>query len=163
MSAVRVIVLGNRMRRDDGIALRLAEGLRPRFPSLDWREGATDPLALCEQLGGAELAVVLDATVGAGPPGTVTVADLEAAAAPAGALSSHGADLAAAFALAARLGSAPRRLVVIGVEASDTGHGEHLSPALEAALPQLVADVAGILREFAGGPAELEERCTKPH
>jgi hydrogenase maturation protease len=64
--------------------------------------------------------------------------------------STHAIDLRAAIELARALGKLPARLVIYGVEAEETGFGEGLSPACEAALHGLLQRI----RE--------ECACTKP-
>jgi Ni,Fe-hydrogenase maturation factor len=56
--------------------------------------------------------------------------------------------VADAVRLAAALNMLPRRLIAFGVEAADIGFGPGLSPAVAAAVPELVQ---AVLAEFAVG------------
>lgn len=156
MNAVLLMGIGNAHRNDDGAGLAVVGALRDRLPEglaerAVVRLGAPDAAALVEAWGDAALAVIVDAVASGAAPGTVH--RLEAGdwdglgarlpARPQG--STHGLGLGEAIALGRALGRMPRRLVVFGIEGTDFGHGERLSPPVLAALP---AATECVLREL---------------
>lgn len=135
-----VIGIGNGFRRDDGVGLAVAERIAEhRLPGVHVVTATGEPSALLEAWTGAARAVVVDAATGEDPaPGRVrrwSATDLEAAAT---ALSSHALGLAQTTALGRALGRMPAELVVFTVETADTGHGVGLTPAVAAAVPEMV-------------------------
>lgn len=152
MNAV-VIGIGNRFRCDDGLGPAVAE----RFGALT-RPGVrvvpevTECTALLDAWAGASLAVVVDAAVG-GRPGRVRRWSLDQLTGPV-VLSSHDLDLQQTFELGRALGCAPEKVVVVTVGAVRTGHGEGLSPAVLAALPEAVRLVETVLAEHAQETAD---------
>ena len=84
---------------------------------------AVEPAAILDAWEGAELAVVIDAVRGPhAVPGRIRRCAIDELADP-GVLSSHDLNLAQTYELARVLDRAPRRVVVIGVDAADTGYG----------------------------------------
>ena len=111
-----------------------------------------DPTALIEVWSGYDLAVVADAVVSGGEPGTVhlltTGMDLPplvgaVAATPRG--GTHGFGLASALELSRALGTLPRRVVVVGVEAASFDHGAPLSAPVAAAVEAATQQVLAVL------------------
>ena len=100
---------------------------------------------------GSRLVILLDAAVcEPARPGRIhrsTVIEAESAVST----SSHGLGVPEAVELARVLHRLPERLVLLTVEAADTGYGLGLSPQVEAAVPALVA---AIQVELGLGPAE---------
>lgn len=158
-ATVVVAGIGNDLRGDDGVGpavLRRLTGL--------WAEDGArcrvveDPLDLVSLWDGCELAVVVDATRSGAPPGTVRVLELDPRGAGAqGASTSvgmrpsstHSLGLATALGMACALGSAPRRVVVVGIEGAAFAVGAALTPAVAAALPGAVALVLRLVEEHA--------------
>ena len=147
--------IGNPHRRDDGVGPWLAAALaRAGCPT---GAVARDGAALAALLDGFGAAVVLDATQGAGAPGTLTALDLSGG----GRLpvpvpdSTHLIGLGQGLALLDALGALPRRLLFFGIEGADFGWGEGLSPPVAAAaralLPRLVQLEAARLTGESGG------------
>jgi hydrogenase maturation protease len=145
VTRVRVIACGNLAAGDDAAGLLAVREARPRLERIPGVEVAESGPALnvVHLLEGLSAAVVVDAvrTAGGGrQPGEIVRAEAGPNGLPAevrASLSSHGLGLAEAIGLAAVLGRAPR-LVFLGVEAWDTVAGHPLSPAVAAALPELV-------------------------
>src|SRR5688572_25080383 len=112
-------------------------------------ETTSDPLRVLDGPAGCELLVVIDACRGAGTPGSFHRFEWpDARLTAAGGVSSHGVGLTAALELAGALGRLPARVVVLAIEGEAAEPGAELSPAVEAALPAVVARV---LAEVAGG------------
>lgn len=145
-----LVGVGNRFRRDDGVGPAVAEACAAReLPGVRVCAELADPTELLELWAGAPLAVLVDAVVSGAAAGTVTrraVDELQDAAA----VSSHGMDIASMVRLGRALDRLPAELVVITVEAADTGHGAGLTPAVAAAVPDAVGAVLALLGEVAG-------------
>jgi hydrogenase maturation protease len=158
-----VIGYGNMLRRDDSVGLRAAELLRadPRFAGVRvlTSHQLTPELAL--DIGAASLVVFVDADASS-LPGTVTVrafaagspgrgdASTVAEAAGSPGPSSHHVGASELVSLAAALGGGSPRAFTVGIGVADLEMGEGLSPAVEAALPEVLDAVARIV----GAPAD---------
>jgi hydrogenase maturation protease len=146
-----VVAVGNPYRRDDGAGLAALAALRASLPAgasgVRLAQVDGEPTRLLDAWDGVRLAVVVDAaTCRPARPGRVHRAvfrqgRLEAgpgAGSPAAGTSSHGLGLPEAVELGRILGRLPDRLVLLTVEAADVGYGDGLTPAVEAAVPELV-------------------------
>jgi hydrogenase maturation protease len=147
-----VIGLGHPLRGDDGVgAAVVAELCRRSIPGFEALVFDGDGAALVDRWDGAERVIVVDATRSNTPPGTVE--RLDAASFPLPRTnpggSSHGFGLAEAFELARTLGRLPPRLIIYGVAGGSFGMGEGLSPAVAAAVPEVVER---ILKELGTTP-----------
>jgi hydrogenase maturation protease len=134
-----VIGIGNDFRRDDGVGVTVAQRIAERnLPGVRVVSGISEPAALLEVWSGAARAVVVDGATGANStPGRIrrwTGPDLETTAV----VSSHALGLAQTFALARALARVPDELVLFTIDIVDTNHGTGLTPAVEAAVPELV-------------------------
>lgn len=143
--SVVVIAVGNPLRRDDGIGPVVAESLRSRVrDDVDVVEELCEPGRLIEAWDGAQLCVLVDALATDAEPGTVQRVDLkedvpfELARTPS---STHALAIADAVAMGRTLGRLPQRLVLVGIEAADTGEGPGLSARVERAVPTVVRAV----------------------
>ncbi|MGV0992446.1 MAG: hydrogenase maturation protease [Mycobacterium sp.] len=145
MSAGPVVIgVGNPYRRDDGIGPAVAAAVAARnLPGVQVLSCAGEMTQILDAWTGAGLAVVIDAAVG-GTPGQVRGCTLDefVEATP---FSSHELSLGKTYELAQALDRAPDAVVLVTVSVEDTGHGEGLSPAVAAALPQAVDVVLRIL------------------
>ncbi len=140
---VLVLCLGNALRRDDAVALRVADALeRAGAPAgAEIRRSAASGLYLLDEMEGFDRVVVVDAVrTGAHPPGAVHALALEDLRAPAGP-SPHAIGLPSALDLARRAGApVPSRVALVLVEAAVMDEvGEGLTPAVEAAVPRAAA------------------------
>lgn len=138
--AAVVIGFGNDHRRDDGIGPAVAAEVARRCPpGVRVLTRAVEPTAILDAWDGAELAVVIDAVRGPDPvPGRVRRCTIDELV-DAGGLSSHDLNLVQTHALARALDRAPLRVVVIGVDAADTGYGAGLSAEVAQAVPEATA------------------------
>jgi hydrogenase maturation protease len=143
MSPARIAVLGlgNLMRADDALGMLAIQRLRsdPRLPpSVLLIEGGTLGLDLLHPLDGVTHLLALDAIEAGVPPGTLLrFAGSGVDAIPIG-KSVHllgFSDLIGALRLT---GSAPREIVVLGVQPQVIGWSTELKPGVEAVLPELV-------------------------
>jgi len=139
-----VIGVGNRWRGDDGIGPRTIEALA-RIDDLDAELLTLDgePARLVTAWQGRPRVVVVDAIAAGEPPGTIhVVTDLHRLPGAATDVSSHGGGIVEAVALGRALGQLPERLLVVGVEPAEIGHGVELSPPVAASLDAVVRLVA---------------------
>jgi hydrogenase maturation protease len=154
--APRVVVagIGNVYRGDDGVGPAIAARLGPMLPSsVLVLEGLDDPLELIDAWDGAELAVVVDAVVSTARPGTVHQMEISGSLpAMLRRLSTHLFSVAQVIELGTVLERMPDRLVVVGVEAAEVGQGRvGLTPAVESAADQVVAEVRTLVAQHLGG------------
>jgi hydrogenase maturation protease len=159
----RVVVagMGSEDRRDDGAGREVAGRVAALAPEACDVGPAVDPLDLLGWWDGAELVVVIDVVRSGDRPGTVSVIDVTPEETPAngggpaappetptrGVTSTHGIGLSGALRLARAIGSAPRRVVVVGIEGVDFGWGTGLSPTVSAAVPRAVDRVLDLIGE----------------
>ncbi len=145
---VAVIGLGSDLRGDDCAGLEVARRVRGRVPpEVSVLELHGESSGLLEAWRGLARAVIIDASRGGGPPGTVR--RFEAAGAPlpaiAGGTSSHSLGLADAIELGRALGRLPTRLTVYAIEGGTFEPGaepeEALAGAIEDVTERVVADL----------------------
>lgn len=139
-----IVGVGNLHRGDDAAGPTVAA----RFagtPGVRVVINHGDPFAMVDVLAGSHAVVIVDATRGAGAPGTLTVIEAAGNRLPVrvGA-SSHGFGAAAVLELADALGTIPDRVVFVGIEGEDFD-GAALSPRVAAALDDALAAVAGVI------------------
>jgi len=135
--------MGNPQRHDDGVGPTVARRLAPLV------EGEVELVVLdgeatrlLDAWDGADVAVVVDAVRSGAEPGVVHRVQVGPDPVPhESAASTHGLGLAEAVELGRALGRLPRQLIVYGVEVADTAAGAGLSPAVEAALDDVVDQV----------------------
>ncbi|HEY6100442.1 MAG TPA: hydrogenase maturation protease [Anaeromyxobacter sp.] len=151
-AAVLVLCLGNALRRDDALALHVADALEAApGPGVTVRRSAASGLYLLDEMEGFERVVVVDAVrTGARAPGTVLSFPLEDLHAPEGP-SPHAIGLPSALARARAAGApVPSRIHVVAVEVLDMATvGEGLTPAVAAAVAPAAAAVREAVRALA--------------
>jgi hydrogenase maturation protease len=115
---------------------------------------ADEPTRLLELWDGVGTLVVVDAVSAGAPVGTVVRADVGAGSLPPeiALASTHALGVGQALELGRALGRAPERVVLLGIEGTAYGMGDPMTPAVEAALDEVVT---GALAELG-----IEEPCT---
>jgi hydrogenase maturation protease len=146
-----VIGVGNEFRRDDGAGPQVIDRLGQPPPRVRLAVCDGEPARLIGLWEDADLAIAVDAVRG-DRPGRVHELDLDTVSEHRGGASSHALGLGSAVELAHALDRLPRRLVILAVEAADFGLGPGLSPAVEAALPELIGRVEQLVRSAASAP-----------
>jgi len=150
---VLVLCLGNAIRRDDAVALHVADRLRAELgPGAEIRTSARAGLYLLDDMDGFDRVVVVDAIrTGAHPPGTVHALPLEAIHAPGGP-SPHAIGLPSALARARAAGApVPSRIFAVAIEVEDMDEvGEGLTPAVAEAVPRAVEAVRAAVAALSG-------------
>lgn len=150
MTRPRVLGVGNRLRRDDGVGPWVAGELARRMGNnIDVRQLAGDGFSLLDAFAGAHEVLLVDAVQSGAPPGTVHRLDAAAGPLPQDALrcSTHALGVVEAVELARALGDLPARLQVYGIEGEDFGPGEGLSAAVAAAAGALVEELVNTLTQ----------------
>jgi hydrogenase maturation protease len=149
--AALVIGYGNALRSDDGLGWHAAALLAadPRLSEAEvmWRHQLTPELA--SDISRASLVVLIDVSVEQ-KTGAVAVRRIEATSS-AGSAWSHHVDPESLVALARELWSASPEVFVVSVGAGSLEVGEHLSPAVEAALPKVIETVVNLVSEHEAG------------
>lgn len=148
-----ILGLGNPLRGDDGVGPRVvAELLRRGLPDgVEAVDGGTGGLDLLYLLEGRERAIIVDAALLGRNPGEFvrfTPEEAHLVESPVS-LSSHTAGLADALALARALGRRLPEIIIYGVQPERMDWEEGLSPAVEAALPQIVTAILKEAQVFA--------------
>lgn len=131
-----VIGVGNADRGDDAVGLLVARRLSTLCSAaVRIVEHSGEPTSLLAYLGDAECAILVDACMSGGPPGTINRFDVAAAALPQVEFgcSTHGMGLAEAVELARVLGRFPRCCVVYAINGRSFEIGAALSPQVASA------------------------------
>jgi hydrogenase maturation protease len=147
MTQTLIVGAGNAFRRDDGAGLATAMRLRGTLATVPGdirvlaKEG--DLASLLDDWEGAAAVVVIDATESGTEPGTIRRYEVHEQPLPAvfSRRSTHSFGVAEAVELARALGRLPARVVVFGIEGRDFAPGEGLSPAVDAAVNDVVRRV----------------------
>ena len=136
-SPVLVLCLGNALRRDDAVALRVADALDASPPpGATVRRSAVSGLYLLDEMDGFDRVVVVDAVrTGAFPAGTVHAFPLDELRSPGGP-SPHAIGLPSALELARAAGApVPTSIRVVAIEVEDMDTvGEGLTSSVAAAV-----------------------------
>jgi hydrogenase maturation protease len=140
-----VLGLGNPLLGDDAIGLRVSAALRARLAGrtdVDVRDEEAGGLRLMEVMTGYDLAIVVDAAVTGGTPGTIRRMGPDEIPTQRTAIA-HGIDLPRALELGRTLGlPMPARVRVVAVEAERVlEFSREMTPAVEAALEPAVQAV----------------------
>lgn len=148
---IRIIGVGNPFRGDDAVGVLAARRLRPLAGDrADVIEAELAGLGVLDLLTDACAVVLIDAAKSGRPAGTIH--RLDASDGPiSGDLfphSTHVLNAVDAIEMGRTLGLLPPRVILYGVEAGDTTAGNDLSPAVAAALDQVVVQVMRELEAF---------------
>ena len=153
--AERVVVvgLGNPLLTDDAVGVRAAELLATRLATsgVDVVQSAWGGMRFVDLLAGYDRAIIVDAIEWRhGPPGTIYRLTPDEAIPTLRAVSYHDVSLGAALALGRTLDiPLPSETVFFAIEAQETrAFGEQLTPAVQAALPELVRRVEAQLMQW---------------
>ena len=146
--ASAIIGLGNPLRGDDGVGVRVAEVLAARQLPRDVEviDGGTQGLGIVNLMEGRQRVILVDAANVGEAPGqfvrfTLDDVDLLGGPGPLGDdqyLNIHYAGLREALLLARALDSLPQEVVVFGVQPANTGWESALSSEVEETLPDLI-------------------------
>lgn len=142
MKAV-VLGVGNILRADEGIGVRVVEALQRDYElpeGVEAIDGGTSSMEMLEELSDLDFLLVVDAIVDHRPPGTLIRLDGDAV--PVffrRNLSPHGIGLSDVLAALEFMGREPRETVILGVQPVSLELSLELTPAVAACLPTLLA------------------------
>ena len=147
MADVVVIGIGNSYRSDDGVGPRTVDALREVVPDgVGLVRSDGDPDSLMQAWEPADLAVVVDAVVSGGKPGTIyRFNGRDRLPAAFFSTSTHAFGLSEAIELGHALHRLPGELQIVGVEAGSLAHGRGLTPPVRSALPRVVDVVQSLI------------------
>ena len=145
MKPTAIIGMGNPLMSDEGIGIHVVAWLQQTILAdrTDILDLGTSGMRALHELEGRDMVVFVDCALMGTEPGTIrrfTPEDVETKKIQPR-LSLHEGDLLNTIALAKRLGTAPERIVIFGIEPKTIDPGETLSPALAARLDQYVARI----------------------
>ena len=173
MPTTLVVGLGNLLRGDDGVGVRVAQALAERdLPEgVEVVDAGMPGLGLVGLIEGCQHVLVVDAANVNRVPGTFVrfTADELLLGSVSQSLSIHAAGLQDALLLAQALDVLPREMVVFGVQPANLDWDSSLSPEVQASLPGLVEAVLAEVKSMPGnrrdGPGQLSRRsfCVKLH
>ena len=138
-----ILGLGNPVRADDSVGLRVAQALAERLssPEVTVIEASVSGLDILDLLVGYERAIIIDAiqTKG-GQPGQIYRLEPGTFVATRHSANPHSVDFATALELGERLGLAlPRGMVIFGIEVAEVNSfSEECTPEVAAAVPVCV-------------------------
>jgi len=137
---VLILGIGNLLLSDEGVGVHAVRCLAQQQlpPGVEILDGGTSGADLVDHLEGRTKVVVIDAASGDGPPGTVYRCEASELLEQEGSLSLHEFGLADSLHMAERLGCAPQRVVVLGVQPATMEPGLELSPEVASVLPGLI-------------------------
>ena len=164
-----ILGLGNDILTDDAIGLRVVRGLRPELadlPAIELEETTEMGLALLDYLTGYSAAFILDAIqTGHAEPGFIHELDASSLRQLTGG-SPHFLGVGETLALGGKLGlPMPGHIRIFAIETQDPFTlGTRMTPALEGALPDIVARIARAARAAdASGHSGLGSRTRPDH
>jgi len=143
-----VLGIGNRLLQDDAAGPLVMDSLAALdLPGVRLLDGGTMGLSLLPEIEACEVLIVVDAARLQAEPGTVQVFENEAMDAQAMGRKQtvHEVALADLLGAAALQGLLPASRALVAVEPASTALGLAPTPAVQAALPQMVAQVQGLL------------------
>jgi hydrogenase maturation protease len=150
---VKVLVLGigNPIRADDGVGIRITEALRQETVrnTIDIKDGISG-LDILSAITGYDRIIVVDALQSGGEPGTIYRLSLEdlGSQKTLHTFSTHDMDFLATIELGKSIfaGRMPKEIIIIAVEAGDiTTLSEKCTPGVEKAIPKAVNIIKGLL------------------
>jgi len=147
--------LGNVLLMDDGVGVHAIEQLRKDPPPHACLAGVgTAVLYALDLIEWADKIIAIDAVKAGGPPGTLYAFDGDGAAERDHPVSLHELNLLGALRLLGPDHPRPE-IVIVGVEPETIDYGLELSPAVQAALPQVALAVREIVDVWDQNPDAL--------
>ncbi|MBN2689238.1 MAG: hydrogenase maturation protease [Gammaproteobacteria bacterium] len=133
-----IIGVGNPMRSDDGIGVRVIEKYRANDSSAAIINGGTDALNLIDSIKQYPKAIIIDAVRMNTEPGTIKVfSPKDAKIIQNDSLSTHGLGLAEMLVFLKEL-DIKTKITIIGIEPEDISYGDVLSATIEQQIPTVI-------------------------
>jgi len=145
---ILLVGLGHLYRSDDGFGPQAIEALKNKFGDrYEYRQHSGDPADLMELWEQRSL-VILDALHSQDPrPGTIHCIKVQPGDTlpETNSVSSHALSLGEALEMGQILQKTPRSLIILGVEGENFEPGDQLSPAVTAALDQVLLSIPQLI------------------
>jgi len=141
---IRIIGVGNLFRADDAVGLLAAQQLKGLVKDrAEVIEAELAGLGVLDLMSGASAVILIDAARSGQPAGTLHRLDASTDPIPGNLFphSTHVLNAVDAIEMGRTLGLLPSRVILYGLEVSDTTAGNDLSPAVAEALGQVVERV----------------------
>jgi hydrogenase maturation protease len=155
---VRIIGVGNILLKDEGVGVRIAEGLMKRRwpPAVEVIEGGVAGLGLLDYFTGASKVLLVDAAEMGRAPGTVVRFSPAEVRLPEEnpKFSMHEVNLRDVLGIAQHLFLSPMEIVIFGVQPKEISWGMELSPEIEAAVPRGIEMVEKELERMGIHPSD---------
>lgn len=157
VTTILVLGVGNTLMSDDGAGVRLMERLRdlqPPLPDVEYLDAGTLSFVLLPQIQACDALLVLDAARLGAAPGSMRVLRDEAMDEflRTARCSVHEVGMRDLLDMARLTGSLPQLRGFVGIEPAETGWGESLSTAVEAALPAAAAAARSLIEDWRREP-----------
>jgi hydrogenase maturation protease len=139
-----VLGLGNPLMSDEGIGVYLVErlvSLAAAYPSVDFLDAGTGGLSVLHHIEGRHQAIFIDCALMDEEPGAIKRFTPEQVRSRKVLVhqSLHEADLMQILAMARRLGRAPERVILFGIQPERIEPGQELSPTLTGKIDEYIS------------------------
>lgn len=144
---MKIIAIGNRLMKDDGIAIEVAENLRERLKgyNIELLIGETDYESCFYHLKKEDFVVIIDAISIGAESGSIHMFKLEEVLSqPSDYNMQHDMNIIELI----KLYNMPLKGYIIGIEAADIGIGKELSPILREKFPQICSTIENVILEL---------------
>ncbi len=142
---IKIVAVGNRFMKDDGIGIIVAEKLRDRMTDteLEIIIGETDCQSSLSLLSEGDFVILLDAFLTGSEPGSVHIFSInDALLQPSGSFMQHDMSIIELM----KLYNCNFEGYIIGIEAADISFGDELSPVLEEKFPQIYSKIESTIK-----------------
>lgn len=150
---IKLVAIGNRFMKDDGVAIEVAEILEDRLRNLNIEIiiGETDCQNCFYLLNKEDFVFILDALCIGAEPGSIHIFSLEEAISrPIDSFMQHDMSMIELM----KLYGNKFKGYIIGIEIAETGFGDELSPALRDKLPQICQEIENTIKKII--PEEMD-------
>lgn len=144
---VKLVAIGNRLMKDDGVAIEVAERLKDRFSNLNIEViiGETDCQSCFYLLNQEDFVFILDACYEGREPGSVHIFNLEEVISqPLSSIMQHDMSIIELM----KLYGSKFKGYIIGIEIAEVGFGDSLSLVLKEKFQQICFDIERIIKEI---------------
>lgn len=163
MARVLVIAYGNPLRSDDGVALRVADGLEETFSADDVEIVRPQQLGpeLAEAASRSRLVIFVDAAAGSGRAGEIKISELDSNGSLTASPFGHALPPSVIVRLAAQLYGARPQAINATITGQNFEHGDALSSAVAEAVPLLIGQLEELIRHELMSANSLTTKDTK--
>lgn len=144
---VKIVAIGNRFMKDDGVAIEVAEILADRLSNMNIEIiiSETDCQSCFYLLNQGDFVFILDAFYRGTEPGSIHIFKLEEVISqPLGSFMQHDMSIIELM----KLYGSNFKGYIIGIEIAEVGFGDEISPVLKEKFKQICSDVEKIIKEI---------------